>query len=55
MNTGLEGRVALVCGAPAGIGYAIARALARDGVALPVNCGRSHWLLECCGAGIRRL
>ncbi len=23
MNTGLEGRVALVCGAPAGIGYAI--------------------------------
>jgi NAD(P)-dependent dehydrogenase (short-subunit alcohol dehydrogenase family) len=36
MNTGLEGRVALVCGASAGIGYAIA---------LPVDGGRSHGLL----------
>src|SRR5262245_51953372 len=34
MNLGLEGRTAIVCGASAGIGLAIAEALAEEGVNL---------------------
>ncbi len=36
MNTGLGGKVALVCGASAGIGYAIARTLAEEGAAVAI-------------------
>lgn len=40
MDLGLKGRAALVCGSSAGLGHAIARALAAEGAAVAIN-GRS--------------
>src|SRR5690606_27621128 len=37
VNLGLEGRVAVVCGSSAGLGRAVARALAEEGARLVVN------------------
>ena len=36
MDLGISGRKALVCGASAGLGYACAEALAREGVELVI-------------------
>ncbi|MDH5589259.1 MAG: SDR family oxidoreductase [Gemmatimonadota bacterium] len=45
MDLGIEGRAALVCGASQGLGYAIARELAREGADL-VICSRSPERIE---------
>ena len=50
--TNLKGKVALITGASGGIGSAIARRLAQDGVDL-LLCGRSAEKLEACCASVK--
>jgi len=52
MNLGLEGKTAIVCAASKGLGFACARALAREGVAMVIT-GRDVAALEMAAAGIR--
>ncbi|MBW2072608.1 MAG: SDR family oxidoreductase [Deltaproteobacteria bacterium] len=52
MDLGIEGRVALVCGASKGLGRAIAFGLAREGVRLAI-CARGRTDLEQTAAAIR--
>ena len=52
MDMGIAGRKALVCGASAGLGYACAQALAREGVVL-VIAARTEATLEDAAARLR--
>src|SRR5690242_10689108 len=53
MDLGLEGRRSLVTGSTAGIGYAIALALAREGAAVVVN-GRTEARVAAALESLRR-
>ncbi|MFL5576546.1 MAG: SDR family oxidoreductase [Gemmatimonadaceae bacterium] len=53
MDLGLADRVALVCGASRGLGYAAATALAREGARV-VLCARERSTLDAAAAEIRR-
>ena len=46
MDLGLKGKVALVCGASAGLGYAVAEALAREGAKVAINARTPSALRE---------
>jgi 3-oxoacyl-[acyl-carrier protein] reductase len=52
MDFGLKGRTALVCAASAGLGYACAQALAREGVAVTIT-GRDASKLEAAARALR--
>ncbi|MEQ9397761.1 MAG: SDR family oxidoreductase [Longimicrobiales bacterium] len=52
MDLGLKGRSALVCGASAGLGYAIARTLAEEGADLTI-CSRSDERISAAAQEIR--
>ncbi len=52
MDLGITGRKAIVCGASRGLGYAIANALASEGVNL-VMCARDPKVLEEAAAAVR--
>jgi 3-oxoacyl-[acyl-carrier protein] reductase len=53
MNLGVRGRVAIVCGASAGLGRAAAAALAREGASL-VICSRDRKRIAAAAAAMRR-
>ena len=52
MDFGLEGRIALVLAASRGLGFAVAKTLAREGARV-ILAGRNEALLEEAAAGIR--
>jgi 3-oxoacyl-[acyl-carrier protein] reductase len=52
MDLGLQGKVALVAAASKGLGYGIARALARDGARVSI-CSRTAEEIEAAGATLR--
>lgn len=54
MDTGLDGRVALVCGASAGIGRAVAEALAAEGARVAMT-SRSQERIEAAAAAVGAL
>lgn len=53
MKLGIEGRVALICGASKGFGYAIAQSMAQEGVRLAL-CARTPGPLEAAAQSLRQ-